>query len=62
LGDIEQGKGTDPVVDALERALVEAVAGRDWARAEVLAREIAAREKALAASNVVSMPRKKHNR
>src|SRR5450432_1876935 len=55
-------EGTDPVVDALERGHAEAGAVRDWARAEILARELVGRERALGAANVVAMPVKKPRR
>jgi hypothetical protein len=48
---------TDPVIEALERALQEAVTAKDWWRASILAREMANRQEALTSGNVVPLPR-----
>jgi hypothetical protein len=45
----------DPAIEALERALNEAVVAKEWARVAILAREMANREEALAAENVVPL-------
>jgi hypothetical protein len=50
---------TDPVIEALERALSDAVSAKDWARASILAREMANREDALKSANVVRLPKPK---
>jgi hypothetical protein len=46
----------DPVMEALEAAHAAAGARKDWARARVLAAELDARQKALRADNVLSLP------
>jgi hypothetical protein len=50
---------TDPVIEALERALTEAVAAKDWPRASVLARELDNRQRALTSANVVCLSKPK---
>jgi hypothetical protein len=52
----------DPVIEALERALNEAVAAKEWTRVAILAREMANRQEALASANVVSLPKPKQGR
>ena len=52
----------DPVIEALERALNEAVAAKKWTRVAILAREMANRQEALASANVVSLPNPKVGR
>jgi hypothetical protein len=47
---------TDPVIEALERALNEAVAAKEWTRVAILAREMANRQEALASANVFRCP------
>jgi hypothetical protein len=49
----------DPVIEALERGLNDAVAAKEWARVAILAREMANREEALASENVVPLPKPK---
>jgi hypothetical protein len=49
-------------MEALERALREAVAVSDWERVAILAREMANRLEALASANVVSLPKPKRGR
>jgi hypothetical protein len=49
----------DPIIEALERALNDAVAAKEWARVAILAREMANREEALASENVVPLPKPK---
>jgi hypothetical protein len=53
---------SDPVIEALERALREAVAVSDWERVAILAREMANRQDALASTNVVTLPKPKRGR
>ena len=52
----------DPVIEALERALNDAAAAKEWARVAILAREMANREEALASENVVPLPKPKRGR
>jgi len=52
----------DPVIAALERALNEAAAAKEWARVAILAREMANRQEALASKNVVPLPKPKRGR
>jgi len=52
----------DQVIEALERALIDAVAAREWARVAILAREMANRQEALASANVVPLPKPKRGR
>jgi hypothetical protein len=52
----------DPVIEALERALNDAVAAKEWTRVAILAREMANREEALASENVVPLPKSKRGR
>ncbi len=57
-----QVSSDDPVIAALERALNEAAAAKEWARVAILAREMANRQEALASKNVVPLPKPKRGR
>ena len=43
----------DPVIEALERGLTDAVAAKEWARVAILAREMANRQEARTSGNVL---------
>jgi hypothetical protein len=47
---------TDPITEALERALAQAVAAKDWPRARAFADALEARRAALQAPNVLRLP------